>query len=555
MATTITVTSPASPVSHMPVAEPNGHSRRQYAPSLWGNFFLTHEPFTQKELLSMKEKALVMKEEVRRILLDTAASDDVAKKLELVDSLQRLGVGYHYRNEIDEVLRAVYDDNHTGSDDLYVTSLRFYLLRKHGYAISSDVFVKFRDEEGNISSDDVNALMMLYDAAHMSTPGEDILDNIITFNKSHLQSVARKNLETAEVEEARFTLETPRFRRVERVEARRFISVYEKKVERDDSILEFAKMDFNIVQAIYCTELKELTIWWEDFKSRTDMRFARDRMVEMYFWMMGLVYEPFYSYARILLTKVVLFYALLDDVYDNYTTTEEIMMFTEAMERWDEKAPENLPENLRVFYNNLISNVKEIMEKLKILKNENAEAVRKLVFHVDKSYHAEVEWRDENYIPASVEEHLQISMPSIVAMQTGNHALVSLGDVTPMEAVEWAFNFPKIVRAVAIVARISNDIMSHEREQASEHMVSTVQTCMKQHGVTAEEAIEKLRVHVEKAWMEIVQGCLDQDYSIVLLEKLVNCARTIDFIYKREDAYTCSSNLKDTITSLYVKSI
>ncbi|TVU42234.1 hypothetical protein EJB05_08627, partial [Eragrostis curvula] len=503
MATTITVTSPASPVSHMPVAEPNGHSRRQYAPSLWGNFFLTHEPFTQKELLSMKEKALVMKEEVRRILLDTAASDDVAKKLELVDSLQRLGVGYHYRNEIDEVLRAVYDDNHTGSDDLYVTSLRFYLLRKHGYAISSDVFVKFRDEEGNISSDDVNALMMLYDAAHMSTPGEDILDNIITFNKSHLQSVARKNLETAEVEEARFTLETPRFRRVERVEARRFISVYEKKVERDDSILEFAKMDFNIVQAIYCTELKELTIWWEDFKSRTDMRFARDRMVEM----------------------------------------------------WDEKAPENLPENLRVFYNNLISNVKEIMEKLKILKNENAEAVRKLVFHVAKSYHAEVEWRDENYIPASVEEHLQISMPSIVAMQTGNHALVSLGDVTPMEAVEWAFNFPKIVRAVAIVARISNDIMSHEREQASEHMVSTVQTCMKQHGVTAEEAIEKLRVHVEKAWMEIVQGCLDQDYSIVLLEKLVNCARTIDFIYKREDAYTCSSNLKDTITSLYVKSI
>lgn len=56
-------------------------------------------------------------------------------------------------------------------------------------------------------------------------------------------------------------------------------------------------------------------------------------MVEMYFWMMAIVYEPYYSYSRIMLTKLTLFLALMDDVCDNYTSTEESNIFTTAMER------------------------------------------------------------------------------------------------------------------------------------------------------------------------------------------------------------------------------
>ena len=126
--------------------------------------------------------------------------------------------------------------------------------------VHADVFVKFRDGQGNISSDDVNCLMTLYDAAHIRTHGEDMLDNIITFNKSRLLSAMETNLEPTVAEEVRITLETPRFRRVNRVEARRFISVYEKKETRDATILEFAKLDYNMVQIVYCKELKQLTM-------------------------------------------------------------------------------------------------------------------------------------------------------------------------------------------------------------------------------------------------------------------------------------------------------
>ena len=90
----------------------------------------------------MKERARV-REEVRQIVRETfASSSDMALKLELVDTLQRIGVDYHYRKEIDELLRDVvnnpqHEEGCDDDDELYVVSLRFYLLRKHGYNVSS----------------------------------------------------------------------------------------------------------------------------------------------------------------------------------------------------------------------------------------------------------------------------------------------------------------------------------------------------------------------------------------------------------------------------------
>ena len=103
------------------------------------------------QLVSMKERARSKQEEVRQILLDTiAASSELVHKLELVDTLQRIGVDYHYRKEIDELLRDVvqgpqHEEGCDDDDELYVVSLRFYLLRKHGYNVSSGKALRIRD--------------------------------------------------------------------------------------------------------------------------------------------------------------------------------------------------------------------------------------------------------------------------------------------------------------------------------------------------------------------------------------------------------------------------
>jgi hypothetical protein len=78
---------------------------------------------------------------------------------------------------------------------------------------------------------------------------------------------------------------------------------------------------------------------------------------------------------------------------------------------------------------------------------------------------------------------------------------------------------------------------------------------MKEYGVIVEEANEKLRIIIEEAWMDIVEDCLEQKCPMLLLETAVNVARIMDFMYKREDAFTLSFSLKDVIVSMYVNSV
>ena len=99
------------------------------------------------------------------------------------------------------------------------------------------------------------------------------------------------------------------------------------------------------------------------------------------------------------------------------------------------------------------------------------------------------------------------------------------------------------------------NIRPFKREQASAHVVSTVQTCMKQYGVTAEEANEKLRVVIEEAWMDIVEEYLNQKRPMEFLEKSIDVARSMDFFYKRDDAYTQPLSLKDTLTLMFVNPV
>ena len=74
--------------------------------------------------------------------------------------------------------------------------------------------------------------------------------------------------------------------------------------------------------------------WWNDLELQSRLSFARDRVVECYFWMVGVYFEPSYSRARIILSKVLAIVSLLDDTYDVYGTSQECELFTKCIERF-----------------------------------------------------------------------------------------------------------------------------------------------------------------------------------------------------------------------------
>lgn len=75
--------------------------------------------------------------------------------------------------------------------------------------------------------------------------------------------------------------------------------------------------------------------WWKQLDFAQKLPFARDRVVECYFWTLGVYFEPEYVLARKMLTKVIGMTSIIDDIYDVYGTPEELELFTAAVERSD----------------------------------------------------------------------------------------------------------------------------------------------------------------------------------------------------------------------------
>ncbi|KAG2667181.1 hypothetical protein I3760_15G099900 [Carya illinoinensis] len=64
---------------------------------------------------------------------------DPIKQLELIDTLQRLGVSYHFEDEIRRILKNKHNTHHNGDvcekQSLYATAIEFRLLRQHRYDV------------------------------------------------------------------------------------------------------------------------------------------------------------------------------------------------------------------------------------------------------------------------------------------------------------------------------------------------------------------------------------------------------------------------------------
>ena len=101
-------------------------------------------------------------------------------------------------------------------------------------------------------------MLSLYEAADLRTHGEDVLEEALVFTKAHLESVA-PFLRSPLKEQVDHALVQCLQRGVPRVEARRYISLYEKLESRNDSLLKLAKLDFNLLQMLHRQELGELS--------------------------------------------------------------------------------------------------------------------------------------------------------------------------------------------------------------------------------------------------------------------------------------------------------
>ncbi|KAE8678069.1 Delta-cadinene synthase isozyme A [Hibiscus syriacus] len=487
-----------------------------------------------------------LKEEVRR-LIKVDVHDDLLHKLRLIDTIKRLGVSYHFEREIEEALHNAYEHHYNYDQTLEATSLRFRLLRESGFNVPCETFSKFKDDEGNFSkslTSDVNGLLELYEAAHLLVHGEVILEEALAFTTTHLElAKAAGNLEYPLSTLVSNALYQPIRKSFPRLEARRFIAIYQDDASDDKTLLKFAVLDFNL--------------WRKDLDFATKLPFARERLVELYFWMLGMYFEPKYSFATEILTKVVTMISIMDDKYDSYGTFEELQLLTDAIQRWDDDCVNQLPDYMKLFYKPLLDLYKEVEEAMG--RQGQSYCVQYSINQfkqLSESYFAEVKWYHENYVP-TMEEYMRVGVTSAATTAINGTSLVGMGSVLTPEIFNWSSNDPKIIVACAVYARLFDDIVTHKERV---HCASAVECYMREHGISEEEACSELKKQVDTVWKDINHEMMFGETSKVVpmsvLTRVLNLIRDVEFMYKAGDGYThVGETTKDGITLLLIDPI
>ncbi|TVU47047.1 hypothetical protein EJB05_06625, partial [Eragrostis curvula] len=535
-----------------------------FHPTVWGDFFINYSPEPFQACLSMfntvkseewmTERADQLKEKISNLF---EACTTIVDQLNLVDTLQHLSIDHHFTEQIRSMLSIIHAGEFN-STCLHEVALRFRLLRQQGFRVSPDEFNKFKDENGAFDveiTNDPRGLLSLYNAAYLLTQGETELEETILFARQHLESM-KDNLENALANQVKRSLHLPLPRTLKRVETLHYMSEYNEELTYNSSILEFAKLDFNLLQRLHLKELKALSRWWKDLYKEMGLTYSRDRVVECYLWAYTAYYEEEHTRARMILAKIIALIILTDDTYDVRATLEECRKLNQAIQRWEEGAVSLLPEYLKMFYLKLISIFKEFEDELKTHEKYRVAFSRKAFQILSNNYLQEAEWSHCGYKPR-FKDQVKVSTVCSGAPFAGVGLLVGMrDDVATKEALEWAKNCTDAVQAFAEVTRFMNDLASFKRGKNKNDVASSIECYMNEHHVTSELSLAQIDSLIEDAWKTINQARFEHHEILPAVQRVFNITTSMPFMYNdKKDAFTYSDGLKGVIKRLFVDSV
>nr|WDY79047.1 linalool/nerolidol synthase [Actinidia chinensis] len=493
-----------------------------------------------------------LKQEARKLLKSTRDPSS----LKIIDLLRRLGVAYHFEEEIEEILNLVHFNEGL---DFYTTALQFRLLREHGYLISSDVFDKFKcGEEGMFMeklSKDVIGLLSLYEASHYGMHGEDDLEETKQFCVKHLNSLIGK-MDIKLTKLVQESLEFPLRWRMPRLEARNFINLYEMDNAKSSLLLELAKLDYNLVQSVHQNEVKELTKWWMDLGLKEKLKFSRDRLMENYLWAMGVVSEPLFSNCRKGLTKFVCLLSVIDDMYDIYGSLDELKHFTDAVDRWDMKATDELPEYMKICYLAMFNFGNEIAYD--VLRDHGLNVIsyiKEAWGNLCRSYLVEARWFYGGYT-ATLDEYLQNAWVSVGGPGAIAHACLLLGPPITKTSLDSIKTSSEPIYWSSLITRLSDDLGTSKAEISRGDVAKSVQCYMIKEGVTENCARDHIKGLISFSWRKLNEASVRSLHPKSIITMSLNMARTAQCIYQYGDGIGTSTGvIKDRLTSLLVDPI
>ncbi|KAH7567746.1 hypothetical protein JRO89_XS07G0137900 [Xanthoceras sorbifolium] len=328
--------------------------------------------------------------------------EDPSQGLAMI-AVQRLGIDYHFQDEIEQILPTqymiaanTYGDYDHHDHDLQEVALRFRLLRQEGYNVPADVFNNFKNNEGKFKSNvskGIKGLMGLFEASQLSISGEDVLNEAEEITAKFLNEWLM-HLDNYQATVVGNTLRYPHHKSLLRFVAKNlFLSNYQGENGWIHVFQELAKIDFNVVQSLHQKEIVQVSKWWKGRGLAEKLGFARDQPVKWYIWSMACLTDP---------------------------------------SLWDHAASEQMPEYLRICFEALNDITDEIIE---------------------------AKWFASGQLPKT-EEYLENGTVSSGVHVELVHIFFLLGQNITSKNVELIDNNPGLISSTAAILRLWDDLGS-----------------------------------------------------------------------------------------------
>lgn len=536
-----------------------------------------------------RERAERLIEELKHLLsgyLDDGCNGDLIKRIEIVDTVQCLGIDRHFQHERSGALDYLYrcwNEKGIGigsSDslikDLNATALGFRALRLHQYNVCSGAFENFKDENGHFFCNStgeqeggdkrVRSMLSLLRASSISFPGEKLMDEAKSFATDYLNQILTggdfTDVDQSFLREVKYALEFPWHCSMPRLEARSFIEIYGRndswlKSNINQKILELAKLDFNILQFTHQKELQIISRWMTE-SDIAELNFYRRRHVELFFWVVLGTFEPDFSRSRIAFTKIGTVLTILDDIYDTQGTFDELKIFTEALKRWDLSSIDCLPRYMRIALKFFFNTSNELTEEVvKKQGRDMSSYIRKNAWErfVEASLQ-DAEWITSRHVP-TFNEYIQNAKTTTGVCALNLIPLLLMGQLLPDNILEQIYSPSNFHHLAELTCRLTDDARDFQAEERRE-LASSVECYLKDNPEsTVKDALNRIIDIVYLSLKELNREFIKHDSVPLCCKKFTfNFPKAAQLFYKDEDGFSISTKeIKDHIFNVLIDQV
>ncbi|KAL6282162.1 hypothetical protein ACE6H2_013091 [Prunus campanulata] len=291
--------------------------------------------------------------------------------------------------------------------------------------------------------------------------------------------------------------------------------------------------------------------WWKELGLAKELKFARDQPVKWYIWSMACLTDPKLSEERVELTKPISFIYLIDDIFDVYGTLDELILFTEAVNRWEIGDIDHLPDYMKICFKALHDMTNEISSKVYQKHGWNPlHSLRKTWGSLCNAFLVEAEWFKSGHLPKA-EDYLKNGIVSSGVNVVMVHIFFLLGQGITKQSVELLNETPAIISSAAAILRLWDDLGSAADENQDGHDGSYIRCYLNEHqGCSIEDAQEITINLISKEWRRLNKELVSPNpFPVAFTNASLNLARMVPLMYSY-DQNQCLPSLKEYMRSM-----